>query len=1034
MNRGKIANLRIRASAGSGKTHQLTNRYLRLIAEGVSPDCILATTFTRKAAGEILNRVLKRLAEAAGDEAKATELAQQIETKADFTALLRTLTRQLHRVRIGTLDSFFISLASQFGLELGLPPGWSIIEEIDDRAMRDTAVERLLNATDAEILFILFERLTHGTTNRGVHDTLRSIVKDLYDIHQETQPACWKKIQVAGYLSSRELEGLLSKIEEFDLGSVPSLAKPRNEDLGRARSESWVKFLETGIAGKLFEGENAFRNKPISPELAALYQRLIAHAGAALLRPIALQTEATREFLDRFHEQLTSLKQAEGGLRFNEVTNTLKRGFEGQLFEKDTFTFRLDGAIDHLLLDEFQDTALAQWQVMQPIAQSITSHQSKPIRSFLCVGDAKQAIYGWRGGMAAIFDTLDFSLGKLDELPLAKSRRSAQPIIDVVNRVFGDLTLPGTDRCDDALKSWSRRFQSHTTAKTEFPGYVCLQTGPAQTDGQSFKEQRYEHCAMVARQIQMIRNGMAASRSMGILCRTNDIVERMIYELEKLGVEASDEAGASVDRSPAVESLLSLFTLADHPGHTIAEFHLKHSPFTQPVPVQPEQLRREILERGYGETALDWASRLAPACNRRDLTRLQQFVDLAFTYDARSTLRSSDFVAWVRGQRVVEPSAAHVRVMTIHAAKGLEFDAVVLPQLDTPLMGQNLAFVVGRDSETLEADFVCRYAESNVRKFLPADQQAAFSSTLQNQIEESLSLLYVAMTRAISSLYLFIPGPRLRKQTYPWYKLLLHALSPKSLETALPANSTLYEIGDAACLKSAESAALTPSRTPLEPRPIVFRAPNAQRRRNFDLEAPSRHEGNGQVSLSRLFDREVSQALEVGSLHHAWFASLEWIDDHEPTDEFLQRVADGLKHRISSGTWRQLDALKARFREFLNYPEIHAIFRRSSYDYQSLRVECERRFDCRDGNTIWTGNADRVVWQGDANARTGADVIDFKTDEIDADDSAALSKRIQFYRPQLDVYRRVMARLAGLSEERVTARIAFVAAGRVINV
>lgn len=1033
MNRDKIPNRRIRASAGSGKTHQLTNRYLRLIAEGVSPDCILATTFTRKAAGEILNRVLKRLAEAAGDEAKATQLAQQIEAKADFASLLRTLACQLHCVRIGTLDSFFISLASQFGLELGLPTGWSIIEEADDRAMRDVAIERLLNATDAEILFILFERLTHGQTNRGVHDTLLSIVKDLYDIHQETRPESWKKIHVAGHLNSKELEVLLSDIKKFDLSLVPSLAKPRNEDLGRAQSESWADLLKTGIAGKVNEGKDTYKNKPIPPTLAKDYERLNAHAGAALLRTLALQTEATRDFLDRFHEQLTSLKQAEGGLRFNEVTVSLKRTFEAQSFENDTFAFRLDGAIDHLLLDEFQDTALAQWQVIQPIAQAITSHRSDPIRSFLCVGDAKQAIYGWRGGMAAIFDTLDSSLGKLDEFPLAQSRRSAQPIIDVVNRVFGDLTLPDTDRCDDALKSWSRRFRPHTTVKTDSPGYVCLQTGPAQADGQSVLEQRYEHCAVVARQIQSLRNSMAASRSMGVLCRTNDIVERMIYELEKLGIEASDEAGASVARSPAVESLLSLFTLADHPGHTIAEFHLKHSPFAQPVAAKPAQLRREILERGYGETALDWASQLAPACNRRDLTRLQQFIDLAFAYDARSTLRCSDFVAWVRDQRVVEPSAAHVRVMTIHAAKGLEFDAVVLPQLDTSLKGQSPAFVVGRDRETLEANFVCRYADSKVRQFLSADQQAAFASTLQNQIEESLSLLYVAMTRAIHGLYLFIPGRRLKKQSYPWYKLLLHALSPKSIETQLPANTTLYEIGNSAWHKRAEETTLVSSHTTSAPQAIVFRAPNARRIRNFDFEAPSRREGGGQVSLGRLFDHEDSQALEAGTLHHAWFASLEWIDDHEPTDESLQRVADGLRHRISSGTWRQLDALKTRFREFLGNPEIHAIFRRSSYDGQPLRVECERRFDCRDGNTIWTGIADRVVWQGDANARTGADVIDFKTDEIDADDTAALSKRIEFYRPQLDVYRRVIARLAGLSNARVTARIAFVAAGRVIN-
>src|ERR1700675_4676088 len=78
MSRASLPHLVIRALAGSGKTHRLTNRYLSLLAAGVEPSAILATTFTRKAAGEILDRVLSRLAEAAGDAAKAKDLAKAI--------------------------------------------------------------------------------------------------------------------------------------------------------------------------------------------------------------------------------------------------------------------------------------------------------------------------------------------------------------------------------------------------------------------------------------------------------------------------------------------------------------------------------------------------------------------------------------------------------------------------------------------------------------------------------------------------------------------------------------------------------------------------------------------------------------------------------------------------------------------------------------------------------------------------------------------------------------------------------------------
>ena len=104
-------NVVIRASAGTGKTYQLSNRYLQLAADGQPPEQVLASTFARKAAGEILGRVLVRLAEAALDETARRELTRAIERElspADCHRLLKKLVGELHRLRIGTLDSFFV--------------------------------------------------------------------------------------------------------------------------------------------------------------------------------------------------------------------------------------------------------------------------------------------------------------------------------------------------------------------------------------------------------------------------------------------------------------------------------------------------------------------------------------------------------------------------------------------------------------------------------------------------------------------------------------------------------------------------------------------------------------------------------------------------------------------------------------------------------------------------------------------------------------------------------------------------------------
>jgi ATP-dependent exoDNAse (exonuclease V) beta subunit len=118
----------VQASAGSGKTFALTNRYLRLVAAGVSGDSILATTFTRKAAGEILDRIMQRLTAAASAPASCRRLANELEIEWDVPQVrqaLRHLCENLHRLQISTLDSFFGRLARVFSFELGLPSGKS---------------------------------------------------------------------------------------------------------------------------------------------------------------------------------------------------------------------------------------------------------------------------------------------------------------------------------------------------------------------------------------------------------------------------------------------------------------------------------------------------------------------------------------------------------------------------------------------------------------------------------------------------------------------------------------------------------------------------------------------------------------------------------------------------------------------------------------------------------------------------------------------------------------------------------------------
>jgi ATP-dependent exoDNAse (exonuclease V) beta subunit len=174
----RFPNVVIRASAGTGKTFQLSNRFIGLAAAGEPLDTILATTFTRKAAGEILDRVLTRLAEAALDSKKLAELTKHVGDssldRARCLDILHNLLRQLHRIRVGTLDHFFIQIARSFSLDLGLPPGWRIVDEVVDHRLRAEAIRRVLEDKPTQDTVRLMHLLTKGEASRSVSRQIAS--------------------------------------------------------------------------------------------------------------------------------------------------------------------------------------------------------------------------------------------------------------------------------------------------------------------------------------------------------------------------------------------------------------------------------------------------------------------------------------------------------------------------------------------------------------------------------------------------------------------------------------------------------------------------------------------------------------------------------------------------------------------------------------------------------------------------------------------------------------------------------------------
>lgn len=1107
-----IENQLIRASAGTGKTYQLTSRYLRLLLLGAAPESILATTFTRKAAGEILDRVVVWLARAATDAKELRNLSQATGLPSlshdQCRENLAVLTTQMHRLRIYTLDAFFMQMAMSFSLELGMTPGWQILEEggPESNALRNDAIAGVLRQESLEDLLVLVYQLSRkGEVKRGLDAMLKASVMDAYRLFLDSTNDAWDKLDVPPPLSHDELAEVTKELHVLPVKGK-QIPRAVNADVTRILNENWRGFFESGptLVKNINEGKPKYQSANIPAELLRLYQRFLPHLRSMILQSASAQTRATHQFLGKYHGQYREQKESQRLYGFDEVTDLLAATAEQS--DMAQFSFRMDAGVDHLLLDEFQDTSIPQWRALSKLAHRCSSNE--PGRSFFCVGDVKQAIYGWRGGSSEIFDVLDRRLPNVVNSELKESRRSSPIIMDAVNAVFQ--FLPNWDptklgRSKRAASNWS--FPSHSTHRKDLPGHFTIETADAA--GPSREEQEGEVFRRAAHRVAAMTS-QAKSRSIGVLCRRNDKVGQMMNELQRLGVPASEEGGNLLTDSAAVELVLSLLQLTDHPSDSIVAFHLASSPWARelglrvgacdtyprhvsaasdanngsshaterlaaesladpsadsdpssasardgwrpPGGIDPKaintlvrRVRRHVLDDGFGNTVQAWSEQLRHYCNRREARRLTQLVEMAYEYQhrvetptqmgyarqRRQSIRPTEFVRCVRETKVADPSNATVRVMTVHQAKGLEFDIVVLPDLLGPFVDGHDTFLYRRTSIETDIDLVCRYmGKDSGRSFLPDEFMPLFDDFEDRKARESFCILYVAMTRAVHALHVFLPAgmQRLRMaKGHPAYLIKDTFVPGVGLEPA----TTLYEAGDRHWFINdpggrAERQDETRQRFP-KPR-LAKSKPQA---RHLDTVAPSQIGSGRHVQLGSRFTKKSDEGRIYGSLVHLWLSQIEWLDDGRavPTDTQLREIAELFADKVEIG------ASLERFKAMLTREPLGEILNRAEYevylraalpnwkDTYHIEVRAEQPVAGRHDAHILSGTIDRLVLIRDERAIVAAEIIDYKTGLDDLPEAEAIARKTERYEKQMAAYRRAIA--SSLRITNVLSRLVF---------
>jgi len=1064
--------IHLSASAGSGKTRALTERYVALLREltvrGLNIDQAVAITFTDKAAAEIKDRVLKGLSE----------------------DLLKMIIRGRQDLRISTIHSFCMNLLKRYPLEAGLPPDFGILDERDKAYKVQQAVEAALEDLDQD-------RAVMEPLREYSADDLVSLMEFLISLRTRL-----KRMEIdaggpTGLLGSlrrgMELDGADAELKALLTGPEWKTVFRRVADLVRDLGEDPAENLvvehcalgETCDAEAAYRAANALLNLystlkgtprknpwiPKGKRLAKAYDAYKeAYASAQELffrfRELSGRVRAgseaqsmTRLYL-RAEERYLDLKLREGLLDFDDLEIFAYRLLKGQ--ESPDILYWLDRKVLHYLVDEFQDTSDIQWAVLDRLTEEIFSGQGavKPMQpSLFVVGDKKQSIYRFREANYRLIDDVRQAMealpaGSQEIRTLDRNYRSVPEVIGAVNAVFSVL--------------WRQEYQTLKAARTEHHGTVTLievlpPTGPEDLteaavlaqeirrfvdagtpiqikvkdkDGESWKPRQagYSDCAILIQSRTRLKEYEAALLADGVPFRV----------VGGIGFYEEDEVQAIIsvlfylwnhdDRMALAASLKSaLFGLTDRDleallsaGGSLSEALRRLFPdiaamlerwreLAGVVPLAP-LVHRIIADTG---AYVRFGRRRSQA-----IFNLDKLLDTAREFDRRGYTTLQDFVAWVQSMRESEQREATadmnlpgdqgaVSIMTVHKAKGLEFPVVFLPGMNQQT----------RSLKTGPEVIVEAVKDGRMRMAGPARDNPIYEELWEREQaelrQEHQRLLYVAMTRACD--HLIMAGT------------LAGGRKPGQSPTAGP-NTWLQYLHDAIpALNRQEGIAaegiLSFTYPDWKPQALADERPITPRRGRSE-------QGQPPVIDPTAIIENISPLPQSDSI--PWKKATDFLLPlrEQPVEQEIPRDAaylSPLTRGIFFHRCLELAATTGRFdldRVMREFPEVMGLAPDERLRFQSeaelvLRSVtgneelawifkqqpgsyAELPFLYRRGNEIISGVIDRVVVKEGAGY-----VIDYKSIAVDSDE--ALQTWIDHYRPQIRIYCEAVKEVFGLA-------------------
>lgn len=1021
------------ASAGSGKTYTLVKSYLKIVLGSKNQDVfkrILAITFTNKAVAEMKGRIIDTLKTFANPSILETPennmfvaLCQELNMLPETLhykskSVLETIIYNYAAFDISTIDGFTHRIIRTFAYDLKLPLNFEV--ELDQDALLNEAVDSLINkaGTDKQLTNILvefaiekadddkswdvsfdFNKIAKLLVNENDIPYINQLKDKTLEDFKGLKKILKSKILEAETSIKKNAESVLTLIEasglehtDFSRGTLPNhFKKAAKLEFYRLYDNKLEENIteRKSIYNKTLDAVLASTIDAILPEIEVLYKTVKVNVFHLKFLKAFYKNITPLSVLNAINKELTFLKEDQNKMLISEFNNIISEEIKDQ---PTPFIYeRIGEKFKHYFIDEFQDTSVKQWENLIPLLNNALSTENG---STMLVGDAKQAIYRWRGGKAEQF----IDLFNLKERPFYSNQevnnldtnyRSFKEIIQFNNGLFKFISHTVFQNPDYA----ELYKNAHQNTQINENGYVELSFLNIEKD-----DDRSDifPTAVLNKVNKCINNGFEYA-DITILVRKKKDGIAVAHYLSENGIPILSSETLLIANAPEVRFINNVLKLLLQPENNEVKIEVlnflaqllhiedKHVFFTKHINLSITALFKSLehLNIRINANALlqlplyELAEAIARNFNliKAPNAYIQYYLDVVLDFYHKKGSDIGSFLEYFEKKKetlsIISPEGQNaVQIMTIHKSKGLEFPVVIFPYADLDMYRE----IEPKEWFELDTKTYAGFSHTLLNFNNDFEQFGAqglniFNRHKSQQELDNINLLYVVLTRAKEQLYVISKNDNDLKEDAKNKKysgLLINYLKHLSLWNTV---DTTYSFGN----ESKVSLTIKEKKTVYLQNSFIS---NAKEDLNIKIVTKS----------GTLWDTHQQDAIEKGNLIHDLMSKIFTADDVELA------LQESLDEAII--TPEQTNQLKPILKEIIEHPKLQSFYS------ENLNIYNERDIITKNGIII---RPDRLVINNKK-----VTIIDYKTGE-----------EHQKHIYQLNTYQKTLEEMGYIVEEKL---------------